>query len=82
LEALREKNPKEMQEKYQLYKEQGLLGGVPRVMLGKSRSQNNGLFLFDDQGMPRAMFYVDKENNAKLEFLDDQGNTIASFPNE
>lgn len=82
LEALREKNPKEMQEKYQLYKEQELLGGVPRVMLGKSRSQNNGLFLFDDQGMPRAMFYVDKENNAKLEFLDDQGNTIASFPNE
>lgn len=82
LEALREKNPKEMQEKYKLYEEQGLLGGVPRVMLGKTRSQNNGLFLFDDKGMPRAMFYVDKENHAKLEFFDEQGNTIASFPKE
>lgn len=82
LEGLREKNPKEMQEKYKLYMEQGLLGGTPRVMLGKSRSQNNGLFLFDEKGMPRAMFYVDKENNAKLEFFDEQGNTIASFPKD
>lgn len=69
-----------MEEKYNEYETQGLVGGVPRVVLGKSRSQNNGLFLFDDKGMPRAMFYVDKENNAKLDFFDDQGNTIASFP--
>ncbi|MFD2697932.1 hypothetical protein ACFSQ0_08015 [Mesonia sediminis] len=80
LEELRKKDPKAMQEKYKEYEAQGLLGGVPRVMLGKSRSQNNGLFLFDDKGMPRAMFYVDKENNAKLDFFDDKGNTIASFP--
>lgn len=49
-------------------------------MLGKTRSMNNGLFLFDDQGMPKAMFYVDKDNNAKLDFYDDKGNVIASFP--
>lgn len=80
LEELRKKDPKAMQEKYKQYEQQGLIGGVPRVMLGKSRSQNNGLFLFDDKGMPRAMFYVDKENNAKLDFFDDKGDKIASFP--
>lgn len=80
LEELRKKDPKAMQKKYKEYESQGLVGGVPRVMLGKSRSQNNGLFLFDDKGMPKAMFYVDKENNAKLDFFDDKGNTIASFP--
>lgn len=80
MEELRKKDPKLMEEKYKQYEGQGLLGGVPRVMLGKSRSQNNGLFLFDDKGMPRAMFYVDKKNNAKLDFFDDKGNTIVSFP--
>lgn len=80
LEALEKKDPQAMKEKYSEYEAQGLLGGVPRVMLGKSRSQNNGLFLFDDKGMPRAMFYVDKENNAKLDFYDENGNTILSFP--
>ena len=80
LDELREKDPKAMQEKYKQYEKQGLIGGVPRVMLGKSRSKNNGLFLFDDKGSPRAMFYVDKENNAKLDFFDEEGGTIASFP--
>jgi len=80
LQELRKKDPQAMQEKYKEYESQGLLGGVPRVMLGKSVSQNNGLFLFDDKGMPKAMLYVDKENNAKLDFFDDKGNTIASFP--
>ena len=82
LAELRKTDPKAMQEKYKAYEKQGLVGGVPRVMLGKSRNQNNGLFLFDDKGMPRAMFYVDKENNAKLDFYDEKGNTIASFPNK
>jgi len=50
--------------------------------LGKSRSENNGLFLFDSKGMPKAMFYVDKENIAKLDFFDDKGNAIASFPDK
>ncbi|KAF2082335.1 hypothetical protein [Flavobacterium sharifuzzamanii] len=80
LEELHKKDPKLMEEKYKEYGAQGLIGGVPRVMLGKSKSQNNGLFLFDDKGMPRAMFYVDKENNAKLDFFDEKGNTIVSFP--
>jgi len=40
------------------------LAAFPRVMLGKSRSQNNGLFLFDTEGKTKAMFYVDKENSA------------------
>ena len=80
LEALRKTNPKEMQRKFKEYEQQELVGGVPRVLLGKTRSQNNGLFLFDDQGKPRAMFYVDKDNNAKLDFLDDKGAVISSFP--
>lgn len=82
LETLKEKDPKAAQQKYREYQEQGLIGGVPRVMLGKSRSQNNGLFLFDDKGMPRAMFYVDKDNHARLDFYDENGNTITSFPGE
>lgn len=81
LETLRKEDPKLMQQKYKEYEEQGLIGGAPRVMLGKTRSQNNGLFLFDDKGMPKAMFYVDKNNTAKLDFYDDKGQVIASFPN-
>ena len=80
LEALRKSDPKEMQRKLKEYEQQEVVGGVPRVLLGKTRSQNNGLFLFDDQGKPRAMFYVDKDNNAKLDFLDDKGAVITSFP--
>ncbi|CAM3974395.1 hypothetical protein FLCU109888_11915 [Flavobacterium cucumis] len=80
LDALGQKDPKAMEEKIKAYEAQGLIGGVPRIMLGKTRSQNNGLFLFDDKGKPKAMFYVDKENHAKLDFFDDNGNVIASFP--
>ncbi len=80
LEELRKTDPQAMQKKYTEYEEQGLIGGAPRVLLGKTRSQNNGLFLFDDKGMPRAMFYVDKDNNGKLDFYDEKGNVIASFP--
>jgi hypothetical protein len=80
LDELGKKDPKAADEKYQAYQAQGLVGGAPRVMLGKSRNENNGLFLFDNKGMPRAMFYVDKANNAKLDFFDETGNIIASFP--
>jgi len=80
LDLLGKKDPKAAEEKYKQYEAKGLLGGAPRIMLGKSRSENNGLFLFDNKGMPKAMFYVDKENNAKLDFFDEKGNTIASFP--
>lgn len=82
LEAISLEDPEAMQEKYDAYEAQGLVGGVPRVMLGKSRSQNNGLFLFDDKGMLRAMFYVDKDNQAKLDFLSESGDIIASFPDK
>lgn len=80
LKALGQKDPEAAEKKYKMYEEQGLIGGAPRLMLGKSRSENNGLFLFDNKGMPRAMFYVDKANNAKLDFFDDKGNIIASLP--
>ncbi len=80
LDELGKKDRKAMEEKYHLYQQQGLLGGAPRIMLGKSGSENNGLFLFDDKGMPRAMFYIDKENKAKLDFFDDKGQVLASFP--
>lgn len=80
LEELGKKDPKAAEAKFKEYEAQGLVGGVPRMMLGKSRSENNGLFLFDDKGMPKAMFYVDKQNNAKLDFFDEKGNIIASFP--
>ena len=82
LNELGQKDPKAAEAKYKMYEAQGLLGGGPRVMLGKSRSENNGLFLFDNKGMPKAMFYVDKNNNAKLDFFDDKGNTVASFPDQ
>lgn len=70
------------QKKYEAYKGQGLVGATPRIMLGKSRSENNGLFLFDSNGNPRAMFYVDKNNNAKLDFFDEKGKTVFSLPNK
>ncbi len=81
LEELKKKDPAAAQEKYKEYEAQGHIGGAPRVMLGKTRSENNGLFLFDDQGRPKAMFYVDKNNQAKLDFFNDEGKIQASFPN-
>ncbi len=80
LEELGKKDPKAMEAQYKAYQKQGLIGSVSRVVLGKTKEQSNGLFLFDNKGMPRAMFYVDKDNNAKLDFFDEKGNTIASFP--
>jgi len=56
------------------------VGGTPRILLGKTSSQNNGLFLFGDNGKPKAMFYVDKDNNVKLEVYDDQGKVTNSWP--
>ncbi len=71
---------KAMQQKYQEYQEQGMIGNVDRMVLGQTRSKSNGLFLFDNKGMPRAMFFIDNENNAQLTFFDEKGETIASFP--
>ncbi|MDR6516654.1 hypothetical protein [Chryseobacterium camelliae] len=80
LDEIGKKDPEAAKRKYREYEAKGLMGGVPRVMLGKSRSLNNGLFLFDDKGSPKAMFYVDKNNQAKLDFYDDNGKVMASFP--
>lgn len=80
LDSLGKENPAAAEERYRAYEAAGLIGGAPRIMLGKSRSENNGLFLFDDKGKPKAMFYVDKKNSAKLDFFDESGNVIASFP--
>lgn len=66
--------------KYQEYIDQGLIGATPRILLGKTGSQNNGLFLFGNKGERRAMFYVDKNNNVKLEVFDDKGNVTNSWP--
>lgn len=80
IEALKKENPAEARKKYEAYTQQGLLGGAPRVMLGKTRSLNNGLFLFDEIGTPRAMFYIDKNNEVKLEIFDEQGKVLHSWP--
>lgn len=80
LEDLGKKDPAAADAKYKEYEAQGLVGSAPRMLIGKSRSESNGLFLFDNKGMPKAMFYVDKDNNAKLEFFDEKGGVIASFP--
>jgi hypothetical protein len=74
------KDKKLRRQKYREYSDQGLIGGTPRVLLGKTKSQNNGLFLFGDNGKPKAMFYVDKDNNVKLEVFDDQGKVTNSWP--
>ncbi len=81
LEDLRRKDPKAAQEKLREYRKQGY-GGIPRMMLGKTGSETNGLFLFDDAGKMRATFYVDKDNQAGLNFFDDKGQVIASFPDK
>lgn len=54
--------------------------GVPRMMLGKSMSEKNGLFLFDDQGKPKAMFYIGKDNKPRLETYNDQMEVEYSWP--
>ena len=82
LAPLRKSDPGAFKKKYEEYVAQGVLGGAPRVMLGQTRSRNNGLFLNDDKGRPKAMFYVDEKNEAKLEFFDEKGNVIATFPNQ
>jgi len=74
------KDKKLRRQKQQEYIDQGLIGAKTRIMLGKTRSENNGLFLFGDNGKPKAMFYVDKHNNVKLEVYNDEGNVTNSWP--
>ncbi|GGW73194.1 hypothetical protein DFQ11_10843 [Winogradskyella epiphytica] len=78
LEAI--KDPMERRKKYMAYKEQGLVGSTPRIMLGKTTSQNNGLFLFDDNGMPRAQFSINKDNEVQLVVYNEKGEITSSWP--
>jgi hypothetical protein len=77
LDAIRDQDQK--QKRYAELQEMGIFG-QPRIYLGRTGSQNNGLYLFDDQGRPRAMLYIAPNNEAKLEFFDDQGNVVDSWP--
>mgnify|MGYP003634157639 CR=1 FL=1 len=63
----------ERQAKVAEYEQQGLIGGAPRILLGKTASQNNGLFLFAKDGSPRAMFYVDEHDEVQLQFINSKG---------
>ena len=74
------KDPKVRDQKYREYKEKGLVGGVPRMILGNTNEKKNGLFLYDDNGRIRASFSIDKDNQAILNFLDEKGNIVSSFP--
>ncbi|MBU1308495.1 MAG: hypothetical protein KKE30_03045 [Gammaproteobacteria bacterium] len=55
------------------YEQQGLIGGAPRILLGKTAAQNNGLFLFAKDGSPRAMFFVDEHDEVQLQFMNSKG---------
>lgn len=74
------KDKKLRRQKYQEYADQGVIGGTRRIMLGKTRGQSNGLFLFGNDGKRRGNFYIDKNNNVKLEVYDDKGEVINSWP--
>jgi hypothetical protein len=74
------KDKKLRRQKYREYSNQGLIGGTPRILLGKTKSQSNGLFLFGNDGKRKGNFYVDKNNNVKLEVYDDEGNVTNSWP--
>lgn len=63
----------ERRKKINEYQEQGLIGGAPRILIGKTAEQNNGLFLFAKDGSPRAMFYVDEHDQVQLQFLNSKG---------
>lgn len=66
-------DPDLWREKAMSYQEQGLIGGAQRILLGKTRDSNNGLFLYASDGSPRAMFYVDEHDEVQLQFINSQG---------
>ena len=75
------KDTKEKRALINKYQAQGLIGGAPRVLLGKTLGKNNGLFLFAKDGSPRAMFYVDEQDQVKLEILNSDGDVVSTWPN-
>lgn len=73
-------DPAERRKKYKEFKKKGMIGAVPRVILGQTTSKQNGLFLFDKEGNPRAKFVVDKDNQVKLVAFDEKGNIVSTWP--
>ncbi|SEC78848.1 hypothetical protein SAMN04489761_3584 [Tenacibaculum sp. MAR_2009_124] len=74
------KDKKVKQQKFEEYRKKGMIGGVPRVMIGQTSGKQNGLFLFDQEGNIRAKFIVDAENKIKLEAYDQKGNVTDTWP--
>jgi len=80
LELKQIKDKAKKRERLQYYKDQGLIGGASRILLGKTGSRNNGLFLFAQDGTPRASFYIDKNDQVKLEVLNSTGDVVNTWP--
>jgi hypothetical protein len=49
-------------------------GSKRRVFIGRTRSNNSGVFLYDKDGNPKMKIYVDEKGNPKIETLDEKGN--------
>lgn len=50
--------------------------GRERMFVGKTKGEEVGVFIRDDNGNPRIRLYVDKNNQAKMEFLDEKGRLL------
>lgn len=70
-EAEKIEDPEERQQRMMEIQQES--GSRSLVFLGRSRSGNNGLFLYDADGNPKLMIYVDQQGNPKIQTLDDEG---------
>lgn len=50
--------------------------GRERMFVGKTKGEEVGVFIRDDNGNPRIRLYVDKNNQAKMELLDEKGRLL------
>ena len=57
----------------------GLVGGKPRMFVGKDQSGTSKLVLSDANAKPRLTLSVDRAGAAKIEFLDDTGKVVRSI---
>jgi hypothetical protein len=49
-------------------------GAKRRLFIGRTKSNNSGVFLYDKEGNPKMKIYVDEKGNPKIETLDEKGN--------
>lgn len=70
----------EEKQKLESEMQQNGMFATPRIYLGRTGSENNGLYLFDNKGQPRLMLYIGPDNKAKLEFYNEQGKVVDSWP--